>query len=176
MTSEQELMRAVTSDADDDAPRLAYADYIQTWEPERAAFIREQIEEARPDRLNRRAYSRRSGKGSLLRKHEHEWTRTIAKYATEWKFDRGFVTEIAIDPYLFLEYGEWLLVNAPIRAVEFIRPEQGDFPMKEVSSSPLLERLDRISFRQRDIRDSDLRLLAESPHLGQVMEIIADRK
>lgn len=176
MNTEQELLRAVISNAEDDAARLAYADYIQTWEPDRAAFIREQVAEARPDRINPRALSRRSGKSALLGVHEREWTRTIAKYATEWKFDRGFVTEIAIDPYLFLEYGDWLLINAPIRAVEFIRPEQGEFPMKEVSSSPLLERLDRISFRPRNISDSDLRLFAESPHLEQVVAITAARK
>ena len=66
MTTEQELMQAVTTNADDDDVRLAYADYIQTWEPARAAFIREQIAEARPERVDPRALSRRSGKSALL--------------------------------------------------------------------------------------------------------------
>ena len=157
--ADAERLAEVVSNPEDDAPRRNYAEYIRPWEPDRAEYIEQEIEEARA-RRSRRGLSR-SGKPPLLEKHEGEWTRTIAKYARSWKFDRGFITHIAIDPHLFLEYGEWLFINAPIRSVAFLMPEEGPFPMKEIAGSSLLDRLNTIGFLARELGDDDLRAFAE---------------
>jgi len=177
MTTEQELHKAVTANAEDDAARLAYADFIAGLDADRATFIRRQVAEAQKDRANRGTYARHPGTDPLLREHEQTWARTIAKYAREWTFDRGFITEIVIDPYLFLEYGEWLLTNEPIRFVKFLAPEDGDpFPMQELSRSPLLARLNGIGFLASTITDTDLLLLVDSPQLAHMVSISASRK
>lgn len=167
MTKYEELLRAVTTDPDDDAARLAFAAHIRSSEADRARFIELQIEQAHQRRAKRGWV--RTDKDPLLVKHEAEWSRTIAKYARKWRFDRGFITMITIDPYLFLEYGEWLFLNAPIRAVEFIAPEEGDFPMGELAGSPLLERLDAIEFDVPNLKSRDLEQLAASPHLSRAL-------
>lgn len=176
MSTQEELLAAVTSNPEDDAPRLAYAEFIRTWEPARAAFIEEQLAEA-TERRRRREVSRR-GKSGLLRQHETEWARTIARYARNWNFDRGFVTEVWLDPHLFLEYGEWLFINAPIRSVNFVMPEDGPFPMNELAASPLLERLDAIGLAIDDPAptDNDLLELAASPYLPRLLWLSANRK
>lgn len=176
MTTERELHDAVTANAEDDSARLAYADFIEPSHKDRATFIRRQVAQAQKDRAQRGTYSRDPSGDPLLRQHEQEWTRTIAKYAREWKFDRGFVTEIAIDPYLFLEYGEWLLLNEPIRFVDFLGPEDGDaFPVTELSRSPLINRLNGIGFLC-EVQDSDLVSFAESAHLSALVVLFAKRK
>lgn len=167
MTKYEELLRAVTADPDDDAARLAFATHIRPWEPDRAEFIERQIDEARQRRASRDWV--KTSTGSLLRKYEPEWTRTIAKYARSWKFDRGFVTMIEIEPYLFLEHGEWLFLNAPIRDVEFVAPEEGDFPMQELADSRLLEHLDAITLKLPKLTEKDLEILAASPHLTRTL-------
>jgi uncharacterized protein (TIGR02996 family) len=104
MTRYQELLTAVTSNVDDDAPRLAFAAHIRSSEPDRARFIEDQIARAGARRARRGRVD--AGGHPLLRAHGAEWSRTIAKYARRWTYDRGFVAKITIEPHLFLEYGE----------------------------------------------------------------------
>jgi hypothetical protein len=109
-------------------------------------------------------------------KHEREWSRTIARYAREWKFDRGFVSSITIDPHVFLEYGEWLYLNAPIRSVDFIAPDDGPFPMAELAESPLLANLDAVGFLVPTLTDEDFITFAKSAHLGRLQWMSADKQ
>jgi uncharacterized protein (TIGR02996 family) len=175
MSTEPELHRAVTNDPEDDAARLAYADCIESMDKDRASFIREQIAEARARRA-KRTYGR-AGKSQLLVAHEREWARTLLKYAADVQFDRGFVHSISIEPYLFLEYGEWLFLNAPIREVRFTAPDDDDpFPMSELAASPLLERLDAIIFGDPRLGDDLLKVLAASPRLTRLVKLSAATK
>jgi hypothetical protein len=142
---------------------------------DRAAFIREQIAEARARRA-KRAYGR-AGKSALLVAHEREWARTVLKYASEVEFDRGFVRKITIEPYLFLEYGEWLFINAPIREVVFTAADDDEaFPMADLAASPLLERLDSIIFRDPRLTDDAFMILAASPRLTRLVQLSAAKQ
>jgi uncharacterized protein (TIGR02996 family) len=169
VTEYEHLLRRVTDNPEDDEARLAFAAHVRTSEPERAKFIEHQIEEA----VRRRAKRgwRDTNKHPLLARHEAEWTRTIAKYAKRWEFDRGFVTKVTIDPDLFLEYGDYLFVLAPIRAVEFVPSEEGEFPMTKVAGTPLLQRLDAITFLVPSLTESDLETLASSSYLSRAQVI-----
>jgi uncharacterized protein (TIGR02996 family) len=166
MTRYDELLAAVTSNPEDDAARLAFAAHIRPSEPDRAQFIDKQVKQAQQRRQARGP--RTNTDDPLLMQHETTWSRTIAKYATRWIFDRGFIASIRIDPYLFLEYGEWLLKNAPIREVEFSKPMEGPFPMAELVESSLLSRLDTIGLHDDSLTQHDLEPLATCRHFDRL--------
>jgi uncharacterized protein (TIGR02996 family) len=167
MTRYEELLSAITTNPEDDAARLAFAAHLRSSEPDRAQFIERQVAQAR---ARRQARGPRANVGDPgLSQHEAAWSRTIAKYATSWTFDRGFITAIRIDPHLFLEYAEWLFLNAPIRVVELAKPEDGPFPMAELADSPFLARLDRISLQDERLTRGDLERLARSKHLDRLL-------
>lgn len=172
MSATDDLFAAITADPESDAARLAYARHVAARDSERAAFIEHQVAEASSRRARRGLV--RYGKDPLLLEHEGEWSRTIAKYAQSWDFDRGFIAKITIDPHLFLEYGEWLFVVAPIRSVAFLRADSDPFPMAELANSPLLARLDAIHFPREYLADKDMVELARSPHLGHLLLLTAD--
>jgi uncharacterized protein (TIGR02996 family) len=167
MTRYNELLSAVTNDPEDDTARLAFAQYIRQWEPDRAEFIEQQLKQAQHRRQVRGP--RTNTDNPFLLKHEAEWTRIISKYTTRWIFDRGFITLIRIDPYLFLEYGEWLFLNAPIRIVEFSKPVDGSFPMSELTESSLLSRLDSIGFHDETLERDDIEHIAASQYLERLL-------
>ena len=93
----------------------------------------------------------------LLRKHETEWVRSLAKHTTNWTFDRGFVMGISIDPRLFLEYGEWLFINAPIRVVGFF-VDDDPIPMAELETRRYSNGWTRSHFRVTTLAATMLRL------------------
>jgi uncharacterized protein (TIGR02996 family) len=167
MTRYAELHDQITTNPEDDAARLALADFIRDSEPDRAKFIEDQIATAQQRRQKRGRVD--TNVYPLLRRHQDEWTRMVAKFASRIIFDRGFVTSFRIDPYLFLEYGEWLYKNAPIRMVEFAKPEEGPFPTQELAESPLLARLDAIGIMDGSLLQTDIEQLAASPHLGRLL-------
>lgn len=166
MTRYAELLTAVTANVDDDAPRLAFAAHIRGAEPERARFIEDQIARANARRAQRGCVD--TGDHPLLRSHGAEWSRMIAKYARRWTFDRGFIANITIEPYLFLEYGEWLMVNYPLQMVQLGAPDDGAFPVAALAASPLLARLEALVLRDVRLAGSELEQLLASPHLGRM--------
>src|SRR5690349_5354630 len=94
MTSEAaDLLAAVLADPEDDAPRLVYADWLdENGQPERAAFIRLQVEAARlpgfdpcRDVLGRRAVR-------LFDRHGADWVAELPRLdGITWAgFERGF--------------------------------------------------------------------------------------
>jgi uncharacterized protein (TIGR02996 family) len=93
MSEEAALLRAIYANPDDDTPRLVYADWLdEHGQPERAEFIRVQVELARTEceeshqRLEERA-------DELHEAHCEEWTKGLGKFNEERitiEFDRGF--------------------------------------------------------------------------------------
>lgn len=168
---------AVIRDPEIDAPRLEFAAARHAQEPDQERFIQLQVEEAQ----RRRARGSYAGDnflgapqdGALLRQLQlraAKWAPgpTFAKYTKSYQYDRGFIAKIVIDPDMFLEYGEWLYANAPIRHVGFSRVEQGTFPMNELAASPLLRRLDSLDFTNCDVTDESVTELAKSPNLERL--------
>lgn len=174
MTSYEQLLAAVTQNPEDDGARLALATDLRSSDPDRATFIERQVEVGQSRR--KRKLGAGTMKDGLLAKHEQEWTRTIAKYATAWTYDRGFVTSIEIEPNLFLEYGEWLLINAPIRHVRFSRPD-GEMPVRGLAASPIVAKLDSITFApDATLSDAELIALARGGHLTRLLRFVYNEK
>ncbi len=167
----RKALRNVIAHPDDDEPRLAYGAALRPQDPDLARFIELQVEAGRERRRKRegRFGIFPSEDRKLLEKHGARWARTMAKYSSRQEFDRGFIFEIGIEPNLFLEYGDWLLKNAPIRLVYFGVSEVGPFPYRELFASPLLERIDAIALINREVTDEDVEVIAASPHLGRLL-------
>jgi hypothetical protein len=168
----KELHAAALRAPDDDAARLALAEYHRKQDPDRTKFMELQVElgarrRARQDANPASEYACQR----LLKKHGAEWGRTIAKYTREHRYDRGMIELVTIDPHLFLEHGTWLLVNAPLRAVMFAKPSEGAFPLAEVLASDAIERLDVIGFNNLGLTDADVEQIAAAPKLHRLLEL-----
>jgi uncharacterized protein (TIGR02996 family) len=90
MSDEAALLLAIHAEPDDDTPRLVYADWLdEHGDPERAGFIRLQVERARafpPGALEPKLSAREMG---LLRKHARAWFEPPAG----WKLDQQFLVQ-----------------------------------------------------------------------------------
>src|SRR5262245_13010230 len=130
----EELLAAVVASPEDDAPRVEFAHHVRSYDSDLARFIELQVAAAQTRRAKREG--RRTVIGAedrvLLQRHIGTWARTIQKYAVSLEYDRGFVTKIVIEPNLFLEYGDWLFTNAPLRHVGLTKPQEGAFPIDEL--------------------------------------------
>src|SRR5215471_3698309 len=92
MSLHEAFLRSIIEAPDDDAPRLAYSDWLEEHgEPDRAEFIRVQcrlaaLDEDDPERreLQKREYE-------LLADHWGEWAGPLVGTVRSWQFRRGFV-------------------------------------------------------------------------------------
>src|SRR3954471_17475622 len=110
MTREDDLLRAIRHDPDDDSLRLVYADWLEEHGgPEglaRAEFIRVQMELARAGGDDPRAAGLRARQDALLERHGADWAAPVAGLAREYTFRRGFVEEVTLSAARFLSQGE----------------------------------------------------------------------
>jgi hypothetical protein len=164
------MLAAVTHDPEADAPRHAFAAHVRSYDPQLARFIELQLASASERRARHEARKTvpSAEDRKLLDANLERWARTLRKYAVDIVYDRGFATKISIDPDLFLEYGDWLYTNAPIRHVAFTKPQDGAFPIDELAASPLLARLESIELTSCGLGDADIATLARSPHLDRL--------
>jgi uncharacterized protein (TIGR02996 family) len=103
MSDNDALFRAILANPDDDAPRLVYADWLdEHGDPDRAMFIRAQVQLARRtagpgEHRKLRALGRK-----LLRTNRNAWTAHLPAWARDPVFRRGFVERITcpVDTYL----------------------------------------------------------------------------
>jgi uncharacterized protein (TIGR02996 family) len=115
MSSEEAFLRAIQEDPDDDLPRQVLADWLDdTGRPERAEFIRVQLELARgvadPVQRNRLLYREEE----LLKKHVRDWLGPFADLdPANRRYRRGtahlrFATDRLLDSYPGPLVSEWL--------------------------------------------------------------------
>lgn len=121
LTDGQTLLKAICADPDNDLPRLVYADYLEeNGQPERAAFIRLQIE------FVRKCLAGNGFSDDLLRS---ELARLWAEYGQSWRaelpqidgvswdlfFHRGFAERVVVETDTVLrDNAEAILGFAPI--------------------------------------------------------------
>src|SRR5436190_2117186 len=122
MTTHEGFLRDICENADDDTPRLVYADWIEeNGDPERAEFIRVQCRLAKMAKRDpeRSALARREA--ALLAAHRDEWFRAVCG-PTEvhgHDFERGFPSVLHLElkqPRLLRFNTEYLFSRSPWRA------------------------------------------------------------
>lgn len=152
-------LQAVLDHPDDDAPRLAYANWCGG---DRAEFIRLQVKHADDAPIrNDDDYGREQ---QLLEAHEAEWTRALTS-AHAWRFRRGFVEWVEADGASWLENGGAWLEAAPITQlrVRNLRPVMAHFFADEH-----LSRIRSLYLTDCQLEDGDVEVLAGSPQLRNV--------
>ncbi len=126
------LLAAVIADPDADLPRLVMADwYDENGQPERAQFIRLQIELARGVRGKAKRAAMEARAGELLAAHGEAWAAPLAELHEEWwdescEFRRGFIERIATTGEVVEESGGRLFALTPLRELRLWDEEEYD--------------------------------------------------
>jgi uncharacterized protein (TIGR02996 family) len=148
MDQEQALLHAVCDEPDDDAPRLVYADWLEEHgQPERAEFIRVQIELADLPASNRR-HKIEARERSLLEEHGEEWFAPLQPFVfTDYsdepgEFRRGFVEEMHLLAEEFVEHAAEIFRLTPLRVGRF--PDEEEY--EALAACPYLARFRELDF------------------------------
>src|SRR5262245_21876731 len=117
------LLAAIREQHGDDLARMAYADWLEEiGDPDRAHFIRLQLElDQQPSRSARAGELAVEAEG-LLVQHERHWLGEWAELLVNWSFRRGLLDSITIEPEVFLARGAELLETHPLGEVRFVGP------------------------------------------------------
>jgi uncharacterized protein (TIGR02996 family) len=179
MTVEDTFLRAIVEAPDDDGVRLVYADWLEEHgQPERAEFIRLQIELAGLAEGSPRRAALQAREQALLRQHETAWVgpvlplllpdsalRVRDRARPKWRFRRGFIEEAALDASTWPTDAPVLFAREPIRAAWLPYTNDDDHAM--LAASPYLLRLRSLDLAPGFFGE-DLALLLGSPNLANV--------
>jgi uncharacterized protein (TIGR02996 family) len=138
--SHQGFLHDIINQPGDDTPRLVYADWLEeNGDPERAEFIRVQIELAGPGIDVDRALELGKRQTELLARHGERWQQP---FTAEMKprFERGFVCALNLPGEELLPEGARLLGAAPVTQISLTsQPDPSSFA--ELAGRPFLSRL-----------------------------------
>lgn len=184
MPDEQTLLTAIIARPEDDAPRLAYADWLDRQggaaNKDRAEYIRLEIDLARigsaaPSTPELQAHRKRSRE--LFAKHYREWfpafvgrTNLLRRGRPYIEFKRGFPALMHVQTSKLLEVGEELFGLAPITFVDFRSVTDG--LLRKLVQAPWIAQLRKIELDSASGRALDWAPLADCPYLGHLHELI----
>src|SRR3954451_2032774 len=118
MGQEDAFLQAIFEEPDDDTHRLVYADWLEEHgRPERAEFLRVQVELAALGEGDGRRASLEPRERELLARHEGDWAAGLPGLVDFWVFRRGFVEEVGLSAREFLARARDLFRLAPVREV-----------------------------------------------------------
>jgi uncharacterized protein (TIGR02996 family) len=169
----EELFERIVARPHDDGLRLAYANVVERRSPERAEFIRLQIERFY-DEASRGVPRGQPGSREieLNTRHYLEWTQYIRPFARAFRsdapyqgvtFDRGFVAQIRTEPDMFADMGEQLVRMAPIEHLSLTT----NGPFIDALTSPTLGRMRTLRFNALGFGDDEAVALAEHGYLDR---------
>jgi uncharacterized protein (TIGR02996 family) len=116
LTPEDPFLEAIVEEPDDDRLRLIYAGWLEeNGQPERADFIRVQVERARLPDNDVRQWDLAERERRLLAEHEAAWTSALQPFVLRCGFRRGFVEEIAVNALMLVNHAQTIFRLAPVR-------------------------------------------------------------
>ncbi|MCU0703045.1 MAG: TIGR02996 domain-containing protein [Fimbriiglobus sp.] len=140
---ERRLMNAILAKPDADEPRWQFADCVEASDPERAAFIRDQIA------------------GSLRDHSKRVPDRWLAPFlafgARDLVFRRGFAEAMSLTGRSFISLSDGLFAATPLREVRLIAV---NFLIPELVQCPNLRKLTQLDLRGNQIDQEGSQLLA----------------
>ena len=166
---EAAFLRDVADHPADDAPRLVYADWLEeNGQPERAEFIRVQIEHAGldPDDFRRLPLAERAR--ALQKEHGQRWCEGLPAWDdTSWWFKRGFVSGVVCPIERFLAGAEELRRLVPLEWADLREavPER----LRDLADGPELAGLNHLALWGRGddrLGPDAARTLVRCRHLG----------
>jgi uncharacterized protein (TIGR02996 family) len=134
------FLQAIQEAPDDDVPRLIFSDWLQEHgEEARAEFIRVQCQLSRLPETAPERPALQQRESALLREHLAEWLGPWKNVTSQTEFHRGLLTTMRISK------------------------RGGYLGLLSQSVSPYLDTLDTLVFRQTNLADAILPVLAENP-------------
>ena len=170
MTTEQAaLFQMILDHPDDDAPRLVYADWLEEHgQAERAEFIRVQIEAAKLNNSDPQRTRLEVRAGQLLRAHVRAWR---PPFKVGYRFARGFIDWISLDPDEYRQYACELFRSAPISGLKLKRISSLD-DARAISQSHYLTRLRELDLSGSRMADRlVLTAILGSPYLARLRQL-----
>ena len=130
MSDELALLTAIIAYPDEDTPRLIFADWLQeNGQPERAEFIRVQIEVTRLPERDRKTphYRERLTRfRELIVAHRDGWVKPLAVAPTQVVFRRGFIEELRALSGQLVSIGDAVLCREVLSSLEVTAPRDAD--------------------------------------------------
>src|SRR5262245_7115136 len=122
MESDQGFLLAILADPEDDAPRLIHADWLDdNGDPERAEFIRAQVELARLKEDDPRWGPLKRRERELLARHAKAWTAGLSRRVNDCAFRRGYVESLRVSVPRLLAEAKELFRLAPLTELHLER-------------------------------------------------------
>jgi uncharacterized protein (TIGR02996 family) len=165
MAEQDELLQAVLDNPDDDAPRLAYADWCERQNDEptraRAEFIQAQILVNHLDEASDPFVPAllREQEQTLRSIHQAAWAAAVAPLVDDYVFNRGFVELASLSARNFLDRSTQLFSLAPVRHLDLNGVRE---VAQELFASPQLLKIRSLRMNACSLDDDNLKLLAAS--------------
>ena len=166
------LSNAVINAPDDDAPRLDFADWLDSiGNVERAEFIRVQCMLHSEEMSDERRCELEKREKHLLERHGWDWAEEFKSEITEWVFVRGFIERVRTRLGRSRKLALNVLDKAPIR---HLRDDQQIGDLRGfVDALPRLDRLTGLEFWNLYRFDHErIRDILQSPHLQNLKCLI----
>jgi uncharacterized protein (TIGR02996 family) len=168
MSDHDALLQAIGDYPEEDTPRLMYADWLEeNGEPERADFVRTQVELARPGLAAADRYP-------FVRKNVYYLTNFARRWKSElpdldgitWgDFNRGLIEEVLVaGERPLVEHAEPIFAVPGVHVLRLKRLRDAT----EVTQLPQLERLRALKMVSAGAHRDELRVLLASPYLGRL--------
>jgi uncharacterized protein (TIGR02996 family) len=172
VTHDKAFLQAICEAPEDDTPRLVYADWLDDHgQPERAEFIRVQVELARTPKYDARWVELRLRERALWKANEQTWRKEVQAWAAQKvTFRRGFAAQLDCTATEFLRGGAGLFRRAPL---EEARPRNVEDCFLKLIESPLLGRLTRLALQDLSLT-TEIQWLADSPNVANLRALYFD--
>ena len=170
MSDGDALLAAIRAHPGEDTPRLAYADWLdEHGDPDRAAFIRVQVETGHLPDGDAGCAEREDVARRLLAAHRDAWLGPLRTLATNWTFVRGFPERLGVRHEMFLDHADEILAAAPVRSVFFSRVKLS--LVGRLADMPQLGCMEELHLWHDGLSERSAETLASSPHLGGVRRL-----
>lgn len=184
MSTEVALLAAIRSAPDDDLPRFVYADWLEeNGDPDRAEFIRVQIELARQQQDDLRSHLPEGREAELLERNAARWREPVAGWLHihpfQVRYRRGFVEAIELR-----NSGHWRpagltdFLHSPLAAVTRLTVSSNDGDHLEpqhvhtLSDHREWEHLTGLSFHELgDVSPEAIAVVVTCPHLPRLANL-----
>jgi uncharacterized protein (TIGR02996 family) len=167
------FLEHIRANPTDDAPRLVYADWLdEHGQPERAAFIRIQIERAGLPKWDALQVGLSFRERALLRANLGRWRDELPTLpgVTWGAFRRGFVAAVGFGTFTALKANAAAVwAAAPVQEATVRWPRQED----EADQVPPIPGLRALSVTGTVVDMAEVELLAAAPLLGTLRELTA---
>lgn len=189
------VWRAILDNPRDDAPRLAYASWLDEHCDPLGEFIRVQCCLASLPANHSCILELETRQRELLAEFEERWAAPLLELVDWWVFRRGFIDEVCTSTACFVETADTLFRLAPIQEVHLYRVREGLAPLasfelpekplyldlsgdcvrdqgaRVLARSPCLDHVRGLNLSSSGIGDAGLRALAHSTHLRELREL-----